>query len=726
MIATLFRWLGYGCDRQGYDCVNPVESLGWAPRLMLASAAALVLDATASSLSLNGWTYGAALFWACFALITLPVVLRIAWPNVSRRERIWLLNILGASLFMTRILESPTHFYGHDEYLHWSTTIDILERHHLFTANSLLPVSPYYPGLEIVTSALAQLTDLGVFPCAVILVGVLRMLCVSVIFLIFEKISASSWVGALATLVYMASSNFYTFLAAFSYETLALDLVFVAIFIAVLIGRGAVRDRWRMVWICGLILCAAAVSHHLSSYFGLITLSAAAAATFFRGDRKGAGATTAIAGVAVVSAGLWKWLTGGAANPYLGKILGGSVATFYGLLAGLSGGRSFFVSATGAVQPAAYRAMAILSVILISAGLVVGFFRSLGLRGDRGAAPEKPFLGMRDNVWAIVLTIMSFGFPVSVALRLTGGSWELGNRMSAFVFLGVGLVVAMGAAKVLITPRARPLRAAAFGLCLAIMIVGGVIAELPPDLVAGPYRPAADGSSVEPMGISTAQWTRDELGEGWRFASDRANKLLLATYGVQRVVTPQEDGVELGSVLFDQALFDMNTRSRRLADFDKNLIREGDPDFLLVDLRLQHDLPLWGFYFEAGEDSELHKSPPLAVDLQKFDELPRVGRIYDNSFEVIYDVRNLLEPERLNSPPPLAEKVDSAAWVGRTFRGGHPVVYDANAPGPAPQVGGAATLTKTTRLDRRATAQGKPSERPLIDYDAGVLRNVVK
>jgi hypothetical protein len=370
--------------------------------------------------------------------------------------------------------------------------------------------------------------------------------------------------------------------------------------------------------------------------------------------------------------------------------------------------------------------MAILSVILISAGLVVGFFRALGLRGAGGAASGKTFLGMRDNVWAIVLTIMSFGFPVSVALRLTGGSWELGNRMSAFVFLGVGLVVAMGAVKVLITPQARPLRASIIGLCFAIMIVGGVIAELPPDLVAGPYRPAADGSSVEPMGVATAQWTRDHLGEGWRFASDRANKLLLATYGVQRVVTPQEDGVELGSVLFDQALFDANSRSRRLDDFDKNLIREGDPDFLLVDLRLENNLPLWGFYFEAGEDSELHKSPPLAVDLQKFDELPRVGRIYDNGYEVIYDVRNLLEPERLNSPPPLAEKVDSAAWVGRTFRAGHPVVYDAGAPGPAPQVGGAAALAKTTRVDQRAAAGNASGARPVINYDAGVLRNAVK
>ena len=94
------------------------------------------------------------------------------------------------------------------------------------------------------------------------------------------------------------------------------------------------------------------------------------------------------------------------------------------------------------------------------------------------------------------------------------------------------------------------------------------------------------------MGIATAKWTRDWLGEGWRFASDRTNRLLLATYGVQRIVTLEQDGEELGNVMFDRC-----SPSR-----DRRSIRTTDANFLLVDLRLQRGSPLFGFYFYPGED----------------------------------------------------------------------------------------------------------------------------
>ncbi len=48
-----------------------------------------------------------------------------------------------------RALTSPLHFYLYDEFLHWRTENDVIASGHLFTPNSLLPVSPYYPGLEI-------------------------------------------------------------------------------------------------------------------------------------------------------------------------------------------------------------------------------------------------------------------------------------------------------------------------------------------------------------------------------------------------------------------------------------------------------------------------------------------------------------------------------------------------------------------------------------------------
>ena len=355
---------------------------------------------------------------------------------------------------------------GHQLSIYWSIIAYLYQ-------NPILPVSPSYPGLEIVASALVQLTGLGVHECAVILVGLLHVLCTSLVFLIFEAVSASSWVGGLATLVYMSNSNFYSFLVTFSYETIAFDFLLAGVLIAVLVARSTGNGRRRLVCISAPILFALAVSHHLTSWAGVLILGSASAAAFVRSDRSAAWATATIAGVAFLFISVWKSASGGAVNEYVGDIFRRSLNDFANFLMGTHAGRALFVSESGVHQPAGYMIVAVLSVALIAAGLVVGFFRSLGLPGTatpRKAGRSDVLLGMRDNAWAIILTLSSFGFPVSNAMRLTSGGWEFGNRMSAFAFLGVGLVVAVGATKVLVTPQASLPRAAVVSLCLGIIL----------------------------------------------------------------------------------------------------------------------------------------------------------------------------------------------------------------------------------------------------------------
>lgn len=716
MISTLFRKLGYGVDVGELESVDSRGGLGWAAPVALVSAAAMVGIAVASVASIAEWKYATAFFWVCFALLAGPAVFRLLWPTAGRTERIVLLNIIGAGFLLARLAASPVVFYGYDEFLHWSSTIDILRGHHLFIANSLLPVSPSYPGLELVVSAFVQLTGLSIHDCGELLVGVLRLLCTSTLFLIFEMISSSSWIGALATLVYMGNSNFYTFLSMYSYETIALNFLLAGILVATIIARRTPTNRWRIGWAGSPLLIALAVSHHLTSWVGAFLLTGAALSAMIRRGWQIASMTAVTACMAIVSIGVWKSISGGVVNTYLEGILGGAANVYVAFLKGTSAGRPLFVSASGTSQPMAYRVIAIASVLLISAGLVVGFFRSLGLRAadsPSGASPSPNVLGMRNNPWAILLTLSAFGFPLSMALRLTGSGWEIGNRMSAFAFLGVGLVIAVGAAKVLIPPRPSRFRVAVLGVCMCVILAGGIIAELPPDLVATNYRSAADGSSVEAMGTATARWTRDWLGEGWRFGSDRTNRLLLATFGVQRVVTKSQDGEEIGESLFD----------RTLTSNDRNQFRVADVNFLLVDLRLAHSRPLFGFYFDSGEDDELHQAPPLTIDLLKFDSIPNVGRIFDNGYEVIYDVRNLDHAAPLNMVPDSSHdtgKIDSAPWKGRTFRQARRVNFDAASPELVDPRDGDPTS------DGGASVAGGVRNRPAVNYDAGVLRHVAK
>jgi hypothetical protein len=266
------------------------------------------------------------------------------------------------------------------------------------------------------------------------------------------------------------------------------------------------------------------------------------------------------------------------------------------------------------------------------------------------------------------------------------------------------------------------------------------------------------------MGVATAQWTQDWLGEGQRFASDRVNRLLLATYGAQRIVTWETDGREPGKVLFD----------KMLSGDDIGIIQAAKPNFLLADLRLQRSRPLLGFYFDSGEDRSLHKSAPLDVDLQKFDNVPSVGRIYDNGYEVVYDIRNLLEAaplnplHRSNNGPRLINdavsaitlpalnkyvaradrvpndaasadtaRIDRSPGLARTFRRGGRVSYDAALLGPlaaqdsAPPNSVQASWLYSNAKQAPWTYSGAAAGRRIgnhtkYNYDAGVLRHVAK
>ena len=123
------------------------------PYLAVTHSIALVIVAAAGVLSRRGDELAPVLLWIGLLTIFVPTAARLLSFSAERQERIALIVLLGISLYLVKVLHSPLDFTFHDEFLHWRTAANIMRDGVLLTPNSILPVSPSYPGLEIITSA---------------------------------------------------------------------------------------------------------------------------------------------------------------------------------------------------------------------------------------------------------------------------------------------------------------------------------------------------------------------------------------------------------------------------------------------------------------------------------------------------------------------------------------------------------------------------------------------
>ena len=143
------------------------------------------------------------------ALILVPTAVRLLNRRVlTARETFTLVTVLTVAEYLVWVCYSPAAFTFVDELEHCRSTVDVLQTGKLSTVNHLLPISPQYPGLEEVTSALASITGLSVFTSGLIVAGVAHLMFVYVLFLLFREISGSYRIAGVAVLCYASNSHF--------------------------------------------------------------------------------------------------------------------------------------------------------------------------------------------------------------------------------------------------------------------------------------------------------------------------------------------------------------------------------------------------------------------------------------------------------------------------------------------------------------------------------------
>jgi len=591
-----------------------IDAQAWLLVVVLTNAAGLLVIAWANALARAESEWALPLLYAGLLTLVVPITARLFLTTPTRDERVGLVVLLGLSLYLVKVLSSPTMFTHFDELLHWRTAHDVLTSGHLFQPNAMLPISPSYPGLEVVTTALVRLTGLPIFEAGIIVIGAARLLGVLALFLLLEEISDSARVGSIGALLYATNPGFIVFNAQFAYESLALPL---GVFALWLLARRLRRNETARAATLAtlLVLAAIIVTHHLTSFaLAAFLLLLTLVELKVSKDRTRMHRIVALYLAAIVA---WMILVAPIVLGYLEPYTVGAVEQIIRLMLNEVTARPLFTDFSGQAAPAWERVVSFGSLGLIVLGLPWGLWHIW--RHHRG------------NAFALALGIASLAYIAGLPLRLLPRVSDVSARSAAFLFIAIAFVLAL----VLATPRGR--KWTTIGTVWAlVMFAGGYIlgAGAPWARLPGPYLVSADARSIEPQGIAAAQWARDYLGPNNRISADRINSLLMGSLGLQRSVTHINDRVDISPLYFSA---DWNDTARVALAFSRI-------HYAVVDHRLSRGLPRLGVYFEASEQNAYQHKTPIALNaLAKFERIGNARRVFDSGDIVIYDVRAVNE-----------------------------------------------------------------------------------
>jgi hypothetical protein len=563
------------------------------------------------------------LYWLGQLLILAPVAARLLSRRVlTAGQTATLAVVLAVAEYLVKVCYSPAAFTYPDELMHWRTMADILQTGKLFTPNNLLPISPFYPGLEDVTSALASITGLSIFTSGLIVAGTAHLLLVCLLYVLFSHVSGSHRIAGIATLLYASDSLFASFDAMFVYQTLAMPFLILTVLAVWRLAAPRTAGR-RPGWIAVAVLSALAtvVTHHVTSFLLVATLVVIALASLLAGDRVSAAWAGLLALLTAAALAAWIAFVAPSTVSYLQPFLEGSLQ---GLRTAIEGKHPSAPPPTSAASgPLGNRVLAGVAVLTVSALLPVGWWQV--------------WRRYRRQPWVVAMAIGSLSWYVIVAVRfaVADGS-ELAGRASTFVFVPVGFIAALagvhlGGAVV----RSRVIRTAAawrapvvVGAAVAgtlLLIFNGLANGWPPywERLPGPFQVAGTERSVGPEQIASADWALRALGPGNRIATDEGDLPVLGSYGDQNPLG--DDAYLYTSPAFTQAAA-QQVQAQSVA-------------YILVDRRLSEALPASGQYFPGDPNAGKYTHPLPLADLTKFNRVPGVARIYDSGNIVIYDLK---------------------------------------------------------------------------------------
>jgi hypothetical protein len=596
--------------------VEPKGRFGHFAPIVLTAGAGLLVCSIANALSRATLAPSPLIYWAGILIVALPIFYRLTSREASVGERLALVCLLGLSLYAVKVVRDAPLFTFSDELVHAFNAKQVVDRHHLFHANPVIPVTPYFPGLEGATSALMSITGLSSFGAGIVVVGAARLTLVAAMFFLFVRLGGSARAAGLGVAIYAGNFNFLFWGAQYSYESLALPLLIV-IMMAIAEREHSPRS-WAREWAVPVILGTAAIviTHHLTSYALVGFLAALALSHWLVRKSWDWRNPWRFAVLAAVLAVAWLVLVANSTFGYLAPVLSEAFEAVFNTASGEAPPRGLFQGTSTAIPPTPIlaRAVALLAVAILAVGLPVGL--------------AKVWRRYRKQPFVLLFAIAALAFFGTLALRLAPQAWETGNRLSEFLFIGLAFVLA-GVGLENWRPKGRPwLGRALLTGALGVVLAGGAISGWPWDAqMARPLRAKAEGQTIVSPPLALAEWARDHVDEG-RFAAPVADGRLLLDPGNEVAVSGESPDVK--DIVEGDAL----------VGWELPLLRRNNLRYVVVDRREVAGDGTRGYFFStdgAGYDEEL--LPPSTVS--KFEALPEAARIYTNGPITVYDTEGL-------------------------------------------------------------------------------------
>jgi len=582
------------------------------------------------------------LFLAGLTFIFAPCAWRLTGTAATRNERIWVSVILGLGLLASYVFRSPLIFDNFDEMAHSATLTRLIDSRALYQDNPILPVSPFYPGIELVTSATRWLTGLPLLLDQMVVLVLARVVVVLCVFLIVERACHSSRAGGIGVLVYAANPEFYSLGAQYGYQTLALAFAVAIVYLLFVSIDAPQPKRGRLFALALVSIAAMIVSHHVTAWLTIGFLVVWAAGMRFIIDPPGRPASrdeqfarrkeqSRIVGVAavigVILAELWIAFLRNVVTGYIGPLIHAGARSVTEMLSQLHGDRKLFQNSAGGGTPDWEEALIFTAAAFFCLIILISLYAVVWRKSVRG--------GRLRYLPAVIAAT----YPLAMLSNLSSDAKEIGARTTTFIFFGVA-VVAGGWLGGRVSTRRRVIeRMATIGVAVICFLGSTLYGGGPlPLLVNGPYIVGAHERSLGSPSLALANWVSTHLPAGSRVAVDRDNAGLLNDFGQVDPVSPLNGSDNPAPLFFD----------RQLTPSDIALIRTDDIRYVVTDTRLTEGLPLFGAYIAPGETGRPTRL--TAAELGKFNSTPGVYRIYDNGAIQVYDLSLLLGERPLVVP----------------------------------------------------------------------------